>query len=154
MIKKLKIATKKNLFFKKATLFIRGPLGTNYIQDIKYLRKKPFLCLSLLKNTFHGVFFGYVCRLKLVGLGFRVETFSPNFFTLKLGLSYTVKIGIPKGISVSFPKKGFILISSFDFSRLKSFVAFLRNKKTPDAYKGKGILFKNEIFKLKEGKKN
>jgi ribosomal protein L6P/L9E len=40
-----------------------------------------------------------------------------------------------------------------DDQHLKEFCAKICSFKSPDSYKGKGILYKNQIITLKEGKK-
>lgn len=139
---------------KQHFLIIKGPLGHVSIKNIKGLRNKNKLFKRLLEKAFIGVRSGFVCRLRFVGVGLRVDSFSDNFFFLKLGFSYLVRISIPRGISVSFPKKGVIYLFGVDHQKLMSFASFVRRKKAPDSYKGQGIRFKRELVVLKEGKKN
>lgn len=139
---------------KQHILIIKGPLGQLSIKNIKSLRNKNKLFIRLLEKAFIGVVSGFVCRLRFVGVGLRVDSFTKESFFLKLGRSYLVKISIPKGISVTFPKKGIINIFGIDHQKLMSFAAFVRRQRAPDSYKGQGIRFKRELILLKEGKKN
>ena len=88
-----------------------------------------------------------------VGVGFRVESLETNFIKLKLGFSHFVFIKIPPYISVFSPKKTRLILKSIDEQLLKEFSSKICSFKLPDVYKGKGILYKNQILTLKEGKK-
>jgi len=70
-----------------------------------------------------------------------------------LGYSHFVFIKIPQHISVFAPKKTLLVLKSIDKQLLKEFCARIYSFKKPDSYKGKGILYKNQIIFLKKGKK-
>ena len=72
---------------------------------------------------------------------------------LKLGFSHLVFIKIPNYINIFMPKKTLLVIKCIDDQLLKEFCSKLFSLKSPDAYKGKGILFKSQKLTLKEGKK-
>jgi hypothetical protein len=118
---------------KQNLIVIKGPLGQLSIKNIKSLRNKKKLFIRLLEKAFIGVVSGFVCRLRFVGVGLRVDSFTKEYFFLKLGRSHLVKIRIPKDISVSFPKKGLINIFGIDHQKLMSFICiwgfFLTNKR-------------------------
>ena len=59
----------------------------------------------------------------------------------------------PKNIQAFSPKKTLLVLKSVDDQHLKEFCAKICSFKSPDSYKGKGILYKNQIITLKEGKK-
>ena len=95
-------------------------------------------------------------KLKLVGVGFRIESANEsekNLLTLKLGYSHYYYVKVPKNLEVNcFTKTKFSIFgnSYYEISQLASKI---REKKIPEPYKGKGILYENEIVKIKEGKK-
>ena len=60
---------------------------------------------------------------------------------------------VPFYITIFSPKKTLLVLKSFDQQLLKEFSSKICSFKIPDAYKGKGIIYKNQILKLKEGKK-
>ena len=47
-----------------------------------------------------------------------------------------------------------LIFSSIDANLLFQFVHFVKNYKTPEPYKGKGLLLKNEKIVYKAGKKS
>ena len=95
-------------------------------------------------------------KLKLVGVGFRIESANEsekNLLTLKLGYSHYYYVKVPKNLEINcFTKTKFSIFgnSYYEISQLASKI---REKKIPEPYKGKGILYEDEIIKIKEGKK-
>jgi len=143
-------------------LSINGPKGSLYInlsflskQNLIYTKRKILYSLffRFFQKVIVGVSLGFVVRLVFVGVGFRVESIEKDFIKLKLGFSHFVFIEIPKYIEVSSPKKTRLVLKSIDEQLLKEFAAKICSLKSPDSYKGKGILYKNQIKILKEGKK-
>lgn len=98
-------------------------------------------------------------KLKLVGVGYKVfesEMESNKNFKLlhfKLGYSHSLYYKIPKDINIKIHQSTKLFIFGYDFNRVSQIASILRNCKLPEPYKGKGILYSNEIIKLKEGKK-
>ena len=72
---------------------------------------------------------------------------------LKLGFSHKLKIKIPNNIKIFCSKSNKIIFFSVEKDKLFEFIIKVKNLKKPDSYKGKGLIFKNENLKLKEGKK-
>jgi len=101
-----------------------------------------------------GVTKGYTQKLRLIGVGYRA-TINNNNLILKLGFSHEVVYSFPKEISIIPAKsKGTILlIKGFELTTVKQVAADIRSLRQPDAYKGKGIHYYNEILKLKKGKR-
>jgi large subunit ribosomal protein L6 len=110
------------------------------------------LFYRLIQQGVVGVNFGYINRLAFVGVGYRVESLTDKAITLKLGYSHLISIKIPLSIKAYSPKKNVLILKSFDSQKLNLFTARIRSYRFPDVYKGKGILFKNEVVRLKSGK--
>lgn len=158
----LKIPSSLRLQLKHHLLFLKGPLGSVCI-DVSFLICKA-LSSSKKKEKFSsffrqfqkaaiGVALGFVIRLAFVGVGFRVDSIENNFVKLKLGFSHFIFVKIPSYVNVSAPQKTTLVLKSFDEQLLKEFCSTICFFRVPDAYKGKGILYKNRILTLKEGKK-
>ncbi len=120
-------------------------------QDHSY---KENAYLSWLHQLIVGVTKGYTQKLRLIGVGYRA-TINNNNLILKLGFSHEVVYSFPKEISIIPAKaKGTILlIKGFELTTVKQVAADIRSLRQPDAYKGKGIHYYNEILKLKKGKR-
>ena len=62
------------------------------------------------------------------------------------------RVTSPKGITVSVESPTHLVITGCDKQQVGQFSATLRKIRPPDAYKGKGIRYTDEIVRLKPGK--
>ena len=60
---------------------------------------------------------------------------------------------IPKGITVELISNTEITVKSIDKAQVGEFAANIRKVRKPEPYKGKGIRYKDEHIRRKEGKK-
>ena len=151
-----------NFFIKKNLLFIKGPLGFSCL-DISFIKKNSLtkglnkklhsLFFRLFQKRLLGVCLNFIVRLTFVGTGFRIESIENDFIKLKIGFSHLVIVPIPPYISVFSLKQTSLVLECIDDQLLKEFCSRIKCLKIPDPYKGKGILYKNQILILKEGKK-
>jgi large subunit ribosomal protein L6 len=110
--------------------------------------------VAQLKNTIKGVYKGFFTELKLNGVGYRFLAYQNNTLKFKAGFCNDLEYRIPESIQVFIESPTSILLFSYDFDLLKQVSSKLKNFKKPDAYKGKGFSFSNEILSLKEVKKS
>jgi len=150
---RLQMPDNVQLFIKKNKLIIKGPLGSLSLTDISFLETNKPLFYRLIQKAIIGVSFGFIKQLVFVGVGYRVESLTQEVLNLKLGYSHLVTIKIPESITVYSPKRTVLILKGFNLQFLNEFVSYIRSQKLPDVYKGKGILEKNEIISLKDGKK-
>jgi large subunit ribosomal protein L6 len=122
------------------------------LKNIDSLKQNKTLFYRLIQKGIVGVSFGYINRLLFVGVGYRVEKLTDKIITLKLGYSHLISVKIPESIKAYSPKKNTLILKSSDSQKLNLFTSRIRSYRFPDVYKGKGILFKNEIIRLKSGK--
>ena len=61
----------------------------------------------------------------------------------------------PQGIKLEMPDKSQteLIVSGYDKQAVSEFAANIRKVRKPEPYKGKGIKFKEEHIRRKEGKK-
>lgn len=109
------------------------------------------LTRALLNNMVVGVSHGYEKSLDLVGMGYRAQQAGTKI-VLQVGFSHPVEMEIPEGIVTSVDSPTHISISGCNKQQVGQFSAMLRKIRPPDAYKGKGIRYSNEIVRLKPGK--
>ena len=62
-------------------------------------------------------------------------------------------VEIPEGITVEVPSNTEVVIKGIDKCKVGEFAANVRKIRQPEPYKGKGIRYKNEVVRRKEGKK-
>ena len=67
----------------------------------------------------------------------------------------TFKMVAPEGVQMSMPEKSQteLIISGYDKQAVSEFAANIREIRKPEPYKGKGIKYKDEHIRRKEGKK-
>ena len=105
---------------------------------------------TLLQNAVIGVTSGWTKKLELVGVGFRAES-SSSELTLNVGLSHSVKIKAPIGITFTVSENK-ITVSGADKYLVGETAARVKAVKPPEHYKGKGIRYEGEIIRKKAGK--
>ena len=99
-----------------------------------------------------GVTEGFRKELEVQGVGYRAQM-QGNTLKLSLGLSHEVNFEVPQGITVTTPKPTEITIEGMDQQEVGQVAANIREWRTPEPYKGKGIRYKDEYIFRKEGKK-
>lgn len=107
---------------------------------------------ALLQNMIVGVTTGYEKALEIVGVGYRFNV-SGNKLIVNAGYSHPVELSIPTGLTVEAPSNTEIVIKGIDKIVVGEFAANVRKIRKPEPYKGKGIRYKDEHIRRKEGKK-
>ena len=107
---------------------------------------------SLISNMITGVSKGYDKGLEAVGVGYRFQV-SGNKITINAGYSHPVVMEAPAGLSVTSESNTEITIHGIDKQKVSEFAANVRKVREPEPYKGKGIRYKGEHVRRKEGKK-
>jgi large subunit ribosomal protein L6 len=105
-----------------------------------------------LANMINGVTKGYEKKLELVGVGYRAAVQGKNL-NLTLGFSHPVVFPVPEGITIETPSQTEILIKGTDRQKVGQIAAEIRDIRSPEPYKGKGVRYSDEKISLKEGKK-
>ena len=107
---------------------------------------------ALLHNMITGVTKGYEKGLEIVGVGYRFQV-SGKKLTIQAGYSHPVVLDIPEGLTVESPSNTEIVIKGISKEAVGEFAANVRKVRKPEPYKGKGIRYKDEHIRRKEGKK-
>ena len=123
-------------------------LPTNNSRQAKALHG---LSRTLINNMVIGVSNKFERRLEIKGVGYRSQVQEKNLI-LNLGYSHPVKIQIPDEISVEVIKNTILNFKSCDKELLGLFASKVRSWRSPEPYKGKGILYKGESIIRKAGK--
>lgn len=105
-----------------------------------------------INNMIKGVSEGFKKELEIIGVGYRFAV-SGNTLTIQAGYSHPVKMEIPQGITVKAPSATELEVSGADKIVVGEFAANIRKVRQPEPYKGKGIRYKGEHVRHKEGKK-
>lgn len=107
---------------------------------------------ALLANMVTGVTKGFERRLSLVGVGYRAQA-QGDRLNLSLGYSHPVVHEMPKGVKVATPTQTEIVVTGIDKQLVGQVAAEIRDAKSPEPYKGKGVRYSGETIVLKETKK-
>lgn len=108
------------------------------------------LARQLLANAVRGVSEGYIEKLELVGIGFKVQLEGKNL-VLSLGFSHPVTFQVPAGVTASV-EKNIVTIAGASKQQVGQVAAELRALRKPEPYKGKGIKYVDEVVRRKAGK--
>lgn len=119
--------------------------------DEKHTKQLHGTTRALLNNMVEGVSAGYKRELEIVGIGFRAAV-SGKKLTLNVGYSHPVEFNVEEGLSVACPNATTIVVEGIDKQRVGELAANIRATRKPEPYKGKGIRYKGEIVRRKEGK--
>ena len=107
---------------------------------------------ALIANLVEGVTKGFEKKLEINGVGYRAAVQGKNL-QLSLGYSHDVIYPIPDGIAIATPKPTEIVITGNDIQRVGQVAAEIREWRSPEPYKGKGVKYADEYIFRKEGKK-
>ena len=107
---------------------------------------------ALIQNMIKGVTEGYTKGLEIIGVGYRFNV-QGNKLTINAGYSHPVEMMVPEGLTVEAVSNTEITIKGIDKVLVGEFAANVRKVRQPEPYKGKGIRYKDEHVRRKEGKK-
>jgi len=132
-----------------------GVLTVDRPTDQKRHRALHGLYRSLLNNMVIGVSEGYKIELELVGVGYRATNTS-NLLEIQVGYSHPIYFMVPNELKVeTISEKGknpLIVLEGTDKQLIGQVAAKIRAFRKPEPYKGKGIKFKGEELRRKQGK--
>jgi large subunit ribosomal protein L6 len=144
---------------------IRFELNGDELVALRDSNEKPYpayhgLARALAANAVRGVTDGFSKDLDIVGIGYKVDA-RPKAITFTLGYSHPIEFPLPPGISVKVEKQprtvqnyiSTLRITGADRQLVGQVAADIRALRRPDAYKGKGVRYANEVVRLKVGKK-
>ena len=107
---------------------------------------------ALVQNMIVGVTKGYEKGLEIVGVGYRFNVQGKKL-VIAAGYSHPVNMEVPEGITVESVSNTEITVKGIDKVLVGEFAANIRKVRQPEPYKGKGIRYKDEHIRRKEGKK-
>ena len=141
-----------NTFHEEMTYNLEdGQLEVVRPSDSKEHRMHHGTTRALLNNMVEGVSKGFVKELELVGVGYRAQM-QGNKLVLSVGLSHPVEFVSGDNLTISVEKNTQIKIEGNNKEEVGALASNIRKVSPPEPYKGKGIRYKGEHIRRKEGK--
>ncbi len=105
---------------------------------------------QLISNAVEGVTNGFSKHLEIIGVGYNAKS-QNNRVILQLGFSHDIIFDLPEGIEAVAQKRE-LEIKGIDKQLVGQVAAKIRSLRKPEPYKGKGIRYKDEYVRSKQGK--
>ena len=128
-----------------------GVIHVKRPNDEKHVKQLHGTTRALLHNMVVGVSEGFKKELTIEGIGYRAAM-EGNTLKLLMGYSHPVTFVTEEGLKIEVPKQTEIVVSGIDKQRVGELAANIRAVRKPEPYKGKGIAYKGEHIRRKEGK--
>lgn len=106
---------------------------------------------ALIQGMIEGVSKGFLKELEIKGVGYRAAMEGKKL-VITAGYSHTVPLDIIDGVKVELVKPTEIKVTSIDKQKVGEMAAQIRDVRRPSVYSGKGIMYKGEKIRRKEGK--
>lgn len=106
---------------------------------------------ALINNMVVGVSEGFSKELELVGVGYRAQMQGTKL-VLNVGLSHPVEFDPSDDLTISVDGNTNVKVEGINKEFVGALASKIRQTRPPEPYKGKGIRYKNERVRSKEGK--
>ncbi len=109
------------------------------------------LTRTLVSNMVTGVTAGFTRALEISGVGYRAQLQGEKL-VLALGFSHPVEVDPPAGIEFRVESPTRLSVFGADKELVGQTAAYIRSRRKPEPYKGKGIKYAGEHILRKAGK--
>ena len=150
-VKGPKGSLKSNFYTALSLKLEDGILTVARPNDEKHIKQLHGTTRALIANMIEGVNTGYKKSLELVGIGYGANVAS-NVLTINIGYSHPVVFTLEAGVDIKCPTPTEIVVEGIDKQRVGEWAANIRAVRKPEPYLGKGIKYKGEVIRRKEGK--
>ncbi|EGV00382.1 50S ribosomal protein L6 [Mycoplasmopsis columbina] len=167
----LTIPANTSVNLEQTTLTVKGPLGelsqtfsnliaikieNNQITTLRANEEKHTKQLhgttnALIANMLEGVSKGFKKELVIKGVGYKA-TLKGSVLEIAAGYSHLVNLDIPADVKVEVAKPTEVSVSGINKESVGQFASLVRKVRKPNPYSGKGIAYKDEVIRRKEGK--
>ncbi|MEA4190952.1 MULTISPECIES: 50S ribosomal protein L6 [unclassified Mycoplasma] len=106
---------------------------------------------ALIANMIKGVSEGFQIDLEIKGVGYKAEL-RGNELIVNAGYSHPVSKQVPSELKVTVAKPTEISVFGISKEQVGQFASVVRAIRKPNVYSGKGISYKGEKIRRKEGK--
>ena len=120
------------------------------INDSSVSRSMHGTTRQIINNMIIGVSNGFKKDLEIVGVGYQASV-QGNRLKLQLGYSHDIFFDFPDGITIEADRTA-ISVKGNDKQLVGSVASKIRSFRKPEPYKGKGVRYKDEYIRIKQGK--
>ncbi len=120
------------------------------LSDLRQIRAMHGTMRQLIASAVIGLSEGFTKELELIGVGYQA-IMQGSRLVLKLGYSHDIIFEPPKDITITANKNN-ITVAGYDKQLVGAVSAKIRSFRKPEPYKGKGIRYKGEYVRRKQGK--
>jgi large subunit ribosomal protein L6 len=120
--------------------------------DSKTSRSMWGTCRAVVSNAIRGLSTHFVRKITLVGVGYKAGVQGRNL-VMQLGYSHDIIFEIPNDIEIVCETPTVITVSGSNRQKVGEIIKRLQKFRTPEPYKGKGVIVDSQYVYRKEGKK-
>jgi large subunit ribosomal protein L6 len=129
-----------------------GEIEVTRPDDERVSKSLHGLTRTLVSNMVVGVTDGYLKRLEIVGVGYRVVSKGTDELEFSLGFSHPITVKAPEGITFTVEAPTRFVVQGIDKQQVGEVAANIRKLRKPEPYKGKGVRYSGEHIRRKVGK--
>jgi len=127
-----------------------GTVLVNRNSDAREQRAIHGTTRQMIYNMVVGVSEGFRKELEIIGVGYQAQVEGTRL-RLQLGYSHDIYFDMPEGITVTANRTE-VKIEGIDKQLVGAVAAKIRSFRPPEPYKGKGVRYKGEYVRSKQGK--
>ena len=105
---------------------------------------------QIINNMIIGVSEGFKKDLEIIGVGYQASV-QGSRLKLQLGYSHDIFFDFPDGITIEADRTA-ISVKGSDKQLVGSVASKIRSFRKPEPYKGKGVRYRDEYIRIKQGK--
>ena len=143
--REVSITSNIGIEIKDGTIFITRKNNSNHAKSMHGTIRQ------LISNTIEGLSDGFTKDLEIIGVGYQASV-NGSRLKLQLGFSHDIYFDVPDDIQIVAAKTN-ITVKGVDKQLVGAVAAKIRSFRKPEPYKGKGVRYKGEVVKIKQGKK-
>ena len=128
-----------------------GLIIVNRASDNREHRSLHGTTRQMINNMVIGVSKGFSKELEIIGVGYQAQVLDSRLH-LQLGFSHDIYFDLPDGIKVTANNRTEIKVEGIEKQLVGAVAAKIRSFRPPEPYKGKGIRYKGEHVRSKQGK--
>ena len=128
-----------------------GTLVVSRPDDQRVSKALHGLSRTLVANMITGVTQGYIKKLEISGVGYRVQA-KGSSLEFALGYSHPIVVAAPEGITFVVESPTKFQVEGIDKQKVGEVAANIRKLRKPDPYKAKGVKYAGEVIRRKVGK--